>query len=60
MKSSRLPQTVPGASNFRGMYGTETYGVAMSTVDGIRRVLGAILSERPGGTRPKKVRGGEG
>lgn len=42
MKSQRLPQNLPGASNFRSMAGARVYGVAMSTVGGIRNVLRAV------------------
>ncbi|GBF92770.1 paladin [Raphidocelis subcapitata] len=51
MKSRRLPQPLPGASNFRRMQGARVYGVAMSTVVGIRNVLNAV--------REDGVRGGE-
>ncbi|KAI8474087.1 MAG: inositol hexakisphosphate-domain-containing protein [Monoraphidium minutum] len=45
MKSARLPQPLPGASNFRCMSGARVYGVAMSTVAGIRNVLGAVQEQ---------------
>lgn len=46
MKSSRLPQLVPGAGNFRRMAGPPVYGVAMCTVQGIRNVLGAVTNQQ--------------
>lgn len=39
MKSHKLPQPLAQASNFRQMVGAGIYGVAMSTVTGIRNVL---------------------
>jgi hypothetical protein len=49
MKSQRLPQPLPGASNFRAMAGARVYGVAMSTVGGIRNVLKAVKEQQRGG-----------
>eukprot|EP00878_Enallax_costatus_P006221 GHUV01006524.1.p1 GENE.GHUV01006524.1~~GHUV01006524.1.p1 ORF type:complete len:1656 (+),score=579.22 GHUV01006524.1:267-5234(+) len=46
MKSSRLPQVLPGAGNFRRMAGLPVYGVAMCTMDGIRNVLDAVMKEQ--------------
>eukprot|EP00775_Hariotina_reticulata_P011247 gene11247-11396_t len=43
MKSTRLPQILPGAGNFRRMAGLPVYGVAMCTLDGIRNVLRKVL-----------------
>ncbi|KIY98140.1 hypothetical protein MNEG_9823 [Monoraphidium neglectum] len=45
MKSHRLPQPLPGASNFRCMSGARVYGVAMSTTAGIRNVLAAVREQ---------------
>jgi len=45
MKSHRLPQPMKGASNFRVMAGARVYGVAMSTVAGIRNVLWAVKQQ---------------
>lgn len=53
MKSSRLPQTLPGAGNFRRMAGLPVYGVAMCTTQGITNVLDAIMKQqaRAGATK---------
>eukprot|EP00879_Flechtneria_rotunda_P018628 GHRR01019549.1.p1 GENE.GHRR01019549.1~~GHRR01019549.1.p1 ORF type:complete len:942 (+),score=356.76 GHRR01019549.1:158-2983(+) len=48
MKNSRLPQLLPGAGNFRRMAGPPVYGVAMCTVQGIRRVLQAVAEQQQG------------
>ena len=38
-QSSKLPNIVPGAPNFRGVAGQNVYGSALPTVDGIKEVL---------------------
>jgi hypothetical protein len=48
MKSNRLPQTLAGASNFRCMKGNHVYGVAMSTLAGIKNVLREVKQQQGG------------
>ena len=38
-QSAKLPNTIPGAPNFRGVPGQNVFGSALPTVDGIRAVL---------------------
>ena len=38
-QSGKLPNTIPGAPNFRGVPGQNVYGSALPTVDGIKEVL---------------------
>ena len=38
-QSSKLPNIIPGAPNFRVVPGQNVYGSALPTVDGIREVL---------------------
>lgn len=45
MKSTKLPQTLAGASNFRCMRKERVYGVAMSTLAGIRNVLRTVQQQ---------------
>ena len=54
MKSNRLPQTLAGASNFRCMKGNHVYGVAMSTLAGIKNVLREVKNQQ--GEHQDKVR----
>ena len=38
-QSAKLPDTIPGAPNFRGVPGQNVYGSALPTVEGIKEVL---------------------
>ena len=38
-QSAKLPNTIPGAPNFRGVPGQNVFGSALPTVDGIKAVL---------------------
>uniref|UniRef100_A0A7S3QUH6 Tyrosine specific protein phosphatases domain-containing protein n=1 Tax=Dunaliella tertiolecta TaxID=3047 RepID=A0A7S3QUH6_DUNTE len=52
MQSSKIAQTIPGASNFRGIPGMPIYGVGMPTVEGVRGVLRSVSgSSSPGAGR---------
>ncbi|WIA11258.1 hypothetical protein OEZ85_011384 [Tetradesmus obliquus] len=55
MKSSRLPQVLPGAGNFRRAAGPPVYGVAMCTLGGIRNVLAAVAQQQQAAGGPKAV-----
>ncbi|KAF6255732.1 inositol hexakisphosphate-domain-containing protein [Scenedesmus sp. NREL 46B-D3] len=55
MKSSRLPQVLPGAGNFRRTAGPPVYGVAMCTLGGIRNVLNAVAQQQEQAGGPKTV-----
>lgn len=42
LQRGNLPEQLPGAPNFRQVQGTDVYGVAQPTVDGIRSVLDRV------------------
>ncbi len=55
MLNPLLLQSIPGASNFRAMLSCDVFGVAMSTVEGIRRVLQKVTAPRPGREEAQEV-----
>ncbi|KAJ7298358.1 hypothetical protein O6H91_03G019600 [Diphasiastrum complanatum] len=52
-QNKRLQPTIEGAPNYRKFESLDIYGVAIPTIDGIRRVLNLIGANRP--SLPKKV-----
>lgn len=53
-QSAKLPNTIPGAPNFRGVPGQNVYGSALPTVDGIKEVLDHV-GAAPKSTGERKV-----
>lgn len=52
-QSSKLPNIVPGAPNFRGVPGQNVYGSALPTVEGIKAVLKHVGAAGDGAGRRK-------
>lgn len=52
-QSAKLPNTIPGAPNFRGVPGQNVYGSALPTVEGIKAVLTHVGAGTTGGNKRK-------